>query len=205
MMVTIRMSLGWTGVHQDATTTMSTWPSRRLRIRWASGECHEGLMMVTIRMSLGVHQDVTQYNADTTELLLTLACVSCVTPSLHLWAGSASDIWLYTPGHPGWPGPVSPVTIIVSSRHSAAMYSSYLWGMCLSDVNASWETENIRMSLTSETLLAVSSGPNQRGHLSQVRGDTVLCPPSQTEGQNTSYNDPLSGKLLTINKRITSC
>ena len=41
-------------------------------------------MMVTIRMSLGVHQDVTQYNADTTELLLTLACVSCVTPSLHL-------------------------------------------------------------------------------------------------------------------------
>ena len=41
-------------------------------------------MIVTIRMSLGVHQDVIQYNADTTELLLTLACVSCVTPSQPL-------------------------------------------------------------------------------------------------------------------------
>ena len=133
MMVTIRVSLGWTGAHQDATTTMSTCQAKQ------TFEAAISLlrMMVTIRMSLGVHQDVTQYNADTTELLLTLACVSCVTPSLHLWAGSASDIWLYTPGHPGWPGPVSPVTIIVSSRHSAAMYSSYLWGMCLSDVNAS--------------------------------------------------------------------
>ena len=42
-------------------------------------------------------------------------------------------------GHPGCPGPVSPVSadIIVSSRHSAAMSSSYLPGMCLSDVNAS--------------------------------------------------------------------
>ena len=74
---------GWSGVHQDATTTMSTCQAQqtfealislRRMSRWPDD----------IRMSLGVHQDVTQYNADTTELLLTLACVSCVTPSQPL-------------------------------------------------------------------------------------------------------------------------
>ena len=91
-------------------------PSHAMR-----GGCHEILM--TIRMSLGwsgTHHDDTLHNADTTELLLTLRPVS-LTPS-HA-ASELGQPLTSDSGHPGWTGPVSPVSAdtIVSSRHSAAM------------------------------------------------------------------------------------